>query len=52
MLGDYIDAYIEAKKNGCEKEMKRIEKDLAKLGMDKHTLDVVVADEMQRRKNQ
>ena len=50
MLGDYIDAYIEAKENGDKKEMTRIEKDLAKLGMDRMTLKVVVADEIERRK--
>ena len=44
MLSDYIEAYIEAKKNNNVKQMERIEKQLAKLGMDKHSLDVVVAE--------
>ena len=44
MLSDYIEAYIEAKKNKDIKQIEHIEKQLTKLGMDKHSLDVVVAE--------
>ena len=38
MLSDYIKAYKEAMEKKDEKEMKRIEKDLSQLGMDRYTL--------------
>lgn len=38
MLGEYIEQYKKAMEEGDKKEMERIEKDLAKLGMDKMTL--------------
>lgn len=44
MLNDYITEYIKAKKANDTKTMTRIEKDLAKLGMDKLTLDVLVTE--------
>ena len=44
MLSDMIEAYVEAQKQGNTKEMQRIEKQLAKLGMDKYTLMVLVND--------
>lgn len=44
MLGDYINEYAAAKKNGDEKKMQQIEKDLASLGMDKHTLLTILKE--------
>lgn len=44
MLNDYIQSYIAAKKEGDKKKMEQIERDLAKLGMDRMTLRAVVAD--------
>ena len=44
MLSDYIDEYAAAKKNGDEKKMKQIERDLASLGMDKHTLLTILKE--------
>lgn len=38
MLSDYIVDYISAKANGDAKAIARIEKSLAKLGMDRRTL--------------
>ena len=46
MLGEYIELYKKAKEEGNEKEMKRIEKDLAKLGMDRYTLTIIVNEMM------
>jgi hypothetical protein len=45
MLGDYIEAYKEAMERGDAKEMERIEKELASLGMDYETLMVVVTED-------
>ena len=47
MLKDYIDQYIWAKQQGDEKEMRRIERDLEKLGMDKATLLMLIQEEEQ-----
>ena len=44
MLSDYIVEYINAIDSGDEKLATKIEKDLASLGMDKHTLDVLVKE--------
>lgn len=44
MLGDYIKMYKEAMAKGDEKEMKRIEKDLAQLGMDRMTLRMLAKE--------
>ena len=44
MLQEYIEAYKKAMKNKDEKEMKRIEKDLAQLGMDRMTLMLLVKE--------
>lgn len=44
MLNDYITDYIKAKRDNDTKSMKQIEKDLAKLGMDKATLLVLVEE--------
>ena len=38
MLQEYITKYIAAKNAGDKKTMSRIERDLSKLGMDRHTL--------------
>lgn len=46
MLSDYIDAYIQAKKDGNKKEMQRIERDLSRLGMDKYSL-LAIVDELE-----
>lgn len=48
MLQDYIDQYREAVETGDNKEMTRIEKDLAKLGMDRHTLNVLLVEQYKR----
>lgn len=45
MLGEYIEAYKEAMERGDAKEMERIEKELASLGMDYETLMVVVTED-------
>lgn len=52
MLSDYINSCTEAKAKGDEASLRKIERNLARLGMDEMTLKVVVADEMERRKNQ
>ena len=44
MLRDYIIAYKKAMENKDEKEMKRIEKDLSQLGMDRYTLRMLVKE--------
>ena len=44
MLSDYIEMYKEAMKKNDEKEMKRIEKDLASLGMDRITLRLLAKE--------
>ena len=44
MLGDYIQQYKQAMKDGNKKEMARIERDLAKMGMDKFTLKILAAE--------
>ena len=45
MLGEYIEAYKEAMERGDAKEMRRIEQELASLGMDYETLMVVVTED-------
>lgn len=47
MLKDYIDRYIWAKKQGDQVEMRRIERDLKKLGMDYATLQMLIQEEEQ-----
>ena len=47
MLSEWIDLYIKARANGDKKEQERIEKALAKVGMDKMTL-MVIAKEKER----
>lgn len=42
MLADYIEQYKEAMANEDKKTMREIEKDLAKLGMDRMTLRLLV----------
>lgn len=42
MITDYIIEYIGARKSGDKKTMARIEKDLAKLGVDMITLAVFI----------
>lgn len=44
MLDEYIKAYKEAMQTGDEKEMKRIERDLASLGMDRMTLRMLAKE--------
>ena len=44
MLSEYIEAYKKAMAEKNEKEMARIEKDLAKLGMDRMTLRVLAKE--------
>ena len=44
MLSDMINAYVEAQKKGNTKEMQRIEKQLAKLGMDRMTLQILAKE--------
>lgn len=44
MLTDYINEYIIAKQDGNEKVMRKIERELSQLGMDKHTLDELVKE--------
>lgn len=44
MLTEYIDEYIIAKHAGNEKAMRRIERELSQLGVDKHTLDELVKE--------
>ena len=46
MLSDYINAYVEAIKANDEKSKVRIEKDLAKLGMDRYTLSMLAKEQM------
>lgn len=48
MLSEYIDNYIKALDDNDEKSIKRIERELAMLGMDRYTLQIIVAE---RRKN-
>lgn len=42
MLADYIEQYREAMANGDKKTMREIERELAKLGMDRMTLRMLV----------
>ncbi len=44
MLQDYIDAYEVAIRKGDKKAAEKIEKDLARLGMDKATLMLIVGE--------
>lgn len=44
MLTDYITAYIKARKEKDTKEMSRIETHMARLGMDKMTLNMVATE--------
>lgn len=44
MLSKYIENYKKAMEEGNKKEMERIEKDLAKLGMDKMTLMLLIQE--------
>lgn len=44
MLRDYIEAYIEAEKNRDRKEMKRIENEMRKLGVDRITFALMVTE--------
>lgn len=44
MLSDYIDAYEAAIRRGDKKAAEKIEKDLARLGMDKATLMLIVGE--------
>lgn len=46
MLSEYIDNYVKALKNKDKKAQAKIEKDLAKLGMDKMTLMILVAEQV------
>ena len=46
MLSEYIEAYKEALKNKDEKQQERIERDLAKLGMDRFTLQILVKEDL------
>lgn len=51
ILSDYIEAYIKAKQNDDKKTMERIEMELATLGMDKATLNILaneIADEIKQ----
>lgn len=50
MLSDYINSCTEAKAKGDEASLRKIERNVARLGMDEMTLKVVAADEMERRK--
>ena len=45
-MSEYIEAYVKALKANDKKEMARIERNLWRLGMDKHTLLVVVKEMM------
>ncbi len=44
MLNDYIQPYISAMKEGDKKKMEWIERDLAKLGVDRYTLLDILKD--------
>ena len=44
MLSEYIENYKKAMEEGNKKEMERIEKDLAKLGMDKMMLMLLIQE--------
>ena len=44
MLSDYINDYKKAMEANNEKEMRRIEKELASLGMDKMTLQMLAKE--------
>ena len=46
MLKEYINNYVKAHLKNDTKEMKRIEKDLATLGMDKYTLEILATDQI------
>ena len=41
VLSDYIEMYKKAMNEGNDKEMKRIERDLSQLGMDRMTLRIL-----------
>ena len=47
MLNDYIVDYIKAEQDGDKKKMDKLEKELAKLGMDRMTLRLLV-DELEK----
>lgn len=44
MLEEYIKQYVTAQKGGDKKEMRRIENDLRRLGMDRATLIVLARE--------
>ena len=44
MLSDYIQSYIEAKKNADKPKMEQIERELRQLGMDIVTLETLVRE--------
>lgn len=46
MLGEYIKMYVQAIQNHDEKAKVKIEKDMAKLGMDRYTLSMLAKEEM------
>ena len=46
MLSDYIEAYKEALKNKDKKQQEKIERDLAKLGMDRFTLQILAKEDL------
>ncbi len=52
MLNDYIQSYIAARKEADKGKMEKIERDLAKLGMDKMTRTVLVKDAEKSEKTQ
>lgn len=46
MLNDYIDAYVNAIKNEDTVTQRQIEKELATLGMDKYTLQIIANEKI------
>lgn len=44
MLSDYIQSYIEAKKNADKSKMEQIERELRQLGMDIVTLETLTRE--------
>ena len=52
MLDEYINAYIDAAISKNTKEAKRIERELATLGMDKITLTILANELYQQRKKE
>lgn len=44
MLSDYIQSYIEAKKNADKPKMQQIERELRRLGMDIVTLETLARE--------